>query len=57
MWAKDFLAKILASQFLPTFGRAKLGHEPNMSLTIISEVLVAWYNLVSATMIQSTPPL
>jgi hypothetical protein len=30
MWAKDFLAKILAYQFLPTFDRARIEHEPNM---------------------------
>jgi hypothetical protein len=29
VWAEDFLAKILASQFLPTFDKARLGHEPN----------------------------
>jgi hypothetical protein len=29
VWVENFLAKILASQFLPTFGRARLGHEPN----------------------------
>jgi hypothetical protein len=33
VWAEDSLAKILASQFLPTFGRARIGHEPNMPYT------------------------
>jgi hypothetical protein len=32
VWAEDLLAKILASHFLPTFGRAKVGHNPNMPL-------------------------
>jgi hypothetical protein len=32
VWAEDSLAKFLASQFLPTFGRARPGHEPNMPL-------------------------
>jgi hypothetical protein len=38
VWAEDSLAKILASQFLPTFGRARLGHEPNMPCVCFVQV-------------------